>query len=587
MKRDSVAIRVSNLCHRFSESDFATIALALLENILPCAGIAQAVAGEIAAKIQSSFKNDVWYQCIEDEIKQAITRCIEKTIEALPQNCDLREDYIMDMAHGWSILRLGNDMDLTIIDEQNKEVPYTHFYSTVLDLNEREHLKSSFMDILDLHLFANSKLNAYIANKRIDRLEKLLNQINQRFNSRLSADQASKAYSFLDRMRVHREEDGMIKFLSLVFEREIHEKDQRKGQYSIDTLEYLLSLQEAYNSVYSSYNNDKRGFRLSEEELFLVVNLQRRAELYAEKDRYIELYVAFICADIFYFQGDYDSAIENYEIVRNKIQQLSINPLFGGICQDALLYIDNSIGWSFHYLGKDQNSLRYYDEIEEQINQGHYSINIRSFLSRYLRNGGVCLEALGRIEDAISKYEMAIDILPEHTLEFKAYIAYSSSIMKKWDTAYEKVTMDWLNNVANNKHLDTKYPISIEMIARIKGYLNIAQTMNSRFSDIYVQLIKVLVYEFMFDPKIDKERQYAVINGNINIARRISNGLLGYRFVTRDFYFMLYLMNYLGDKAKWLADAKTANNELIRELANQERDSGDTAMFAQMFDNVN
>ena len=78
--------------------------------------------------------------------------------------------------------------------------------------------------------------------------------------------------------------------------------------------------------------------------------------------------------------------------------------------------------------------------------------------------------------------------------------------------------MKWLNNVVNNNHLDTIYPISLEMITRIKTYLSIASSMNSRFSDIYVQLIKVLVYEFMFDQKINKEKQFVVINENINIA---------------------------------------------------------------------
>lgn len=155
--------------------------------------------------------------------------------------------------------------------------------------------------------------------------------------------------------------------------------------------------------------------------------------------------------------------------------------------------------------------------------------------------------------------------------------------MKKWHTVYEKATMDWLNNVVNNTHLDTKYPISIEMIARIKSYLNIAQMMNSRFSDIYVQLIKVLIYEFMFDAKINKERQFAVINENINIARRISNGLLGYPFITRDFYFMQFLMNYSGYKEKWLTAAKCANDELSQELANQGRNAGDTTIFEQIF----
>lgn len=587
MKRDSIAIKVSNLCHRFSESDFATIALSLLENILPCAGIAQSVAGEIAVKIQASLRNDVKNQYIEDEIKQSINRCIEKTIEALSQNCELRKDYIKDMAQGWSIIRLGNNMGLTIMDEQNKEIPYTNFYTIVLDENERERLKSIFMDTLDLYLFANSNLNAHIANKRINSIEKKLNQINQRFNYRLSSNQTLKAYELLDRMSKHKEEDGMINFISTVFERVIYQKVQQKNQYNIDTLEYLISLQEAYNSIYLSYNNDKRGFRLSEEELFLVIDLQRSTHLYTEKDLHIELYIAFICADIFFFQGDYDSAVEYYEIVRNKIEQLSFNPLFGRICQDALLYIDNSIGWSYHHLGRDQKSLKYYDDIEKQINQGNYSNNIRSFLSRYLRNGGVCLEALGRIEDAILKYERAIDILPEYTFEFKVYITYSSSIMKNWDIVYEKTTMKWLNNVVNNNHLDTIYPISLEMITRIKTYLSIASSMNSRFSDIYVQLIKVLVYEFMFDQKINKEKQFVVINENINIARGLSNGRPEYRYVVRDFYFMLYLMDYSGDRAKWLADAKVANNGLIQELANQGKKAGDTAMFAQMFDNVN
>lgn len=91
----------------------------------------------------------------------------------------------------------------------------------------------------------------------------------------------------------------------------------------------------------------------------------------------------------------------------------------------------------------------------------------------------------------------------------------------------------------------------------------------------------------MFDQKINKEKQFVVINENINIARGLSNGRPEYRYVMRDFYFMLYLMDYSGDRAKWLADAKVANNGLIQELANQGKKAGDTAMFAQMFDNVN
>ena len=245
-----------------------------------------------------------------------------------------------------------------------------------------------------------------------------------------------------------------------------------------------------------------------------------------------------------------------------------------------------TIGWSFHKLGQDKKSLLYYKKIGNAIAEGNYSEEIRSFLSRYLRNSGVCYEKLGKSEEAVRQYKKAIEILPEHTLEFKAYITYCSCIMKDWDRVYQKVTLMWYDNVRQATITNGIEPISGRIIRQIKSYLDMAKTMNSRFSDIYVQIVKILVYELMYDPNIDKERQCYIIEENILTAQDLSDGLLGYRFVIRDYYYALYLMNYQSQKNNWINRARIENNRLYESLLNAKRGPGDTQYFEELFNNL-
>ena len=595
MDRNTIAVKVSYLCKEFSDNDFATISLSLLGMIKPFAGIAQSVSRIISRKILDGLDGSVLHSYVNERIKGIIEKCIQKSIQMLPKRSIIREEYIKEIAHEWTKYTITENGDFEILKNNNQIISNMTAYNTLLDDREKKRLKECFHGLLELYLFANEDLNAYIANRRVGNVETMLNdlmnntnKVYRRLYSQLSSLHRIQANNLIQKIGLHRNEDGMIRYLSMMFEKMTDGTKKIMEQCSTDTLSYLSAFQDAYNEAFALFNQGRREIALVGDELSRIIDLQKTAQLYNENEDnlYIKLYVDFMCADIFYFQDDYDSAIVKYSLVEGYLVKLNNNSSLSQIIQDALLYIYNSIGWSFHKLGQDKKSLLYYKKIGNAIAEGNYSEEIRSFLSRYLRNSGVCYEKLGKSEEAVRQYKKAIEILPEHTLEFKAYITYCSCIMKDWDRVYQKVTLMWYDNVRQATITNGIEPISGRIIRQIKSYLDMAKTMNSRFSDIYVQIVKILVYELMYDPNIDKERQCYIIEENILTAQDLSDGLLGYRFVIRDYYYALYLMNYQSQKNNWINRARIENNRLYESLLNAKRGPGDTQYFEELFNNL-
>ena len=430
------------------------------------------------------------------------------------------------------ILELANSMHAIFTDEENAN------------------LASDFQKAFSNRLFFHPELNAFLLSAKTDELSQKTDKSFQMIGSLVDF----VGNEFLQKLSVLQYRDGIIFCFSRLFRQFLTEHPQ-----PADAIKFLAHIQDLHNDNHFQYSKSTRGYKTTSSELQEALISQNAIEIRNQGQPLLRVYLSFIHAECSYYAEDYQSAIDEYTDVQRIFSREIKAP--SGDVDNAVVYLMNAIALSRFQLSKKvkedvsrnellKETLNGYQEMSSRLNtSGNYS-----FIWRYWRNYGACLESIGRYQEAIIQYEKALGNMPEGTGEYKLYITYCSSIMKKWDRDYKKISEDWFANIRSIQCHD-RLSLNYENIEIMKAYLSVALHITKGFSDIHVQRAKVMIYEMLLSNDTGTEAIQNAIRQELLIAKIISYGQKGYLYVERDFYYALYLMEPLGEKVSGVVEA--------------------------------
>ena len=236
------------------------------------------------------------------------------------------------------------------------------------------------------------------------------------------------------------------------------------------------------------------------------------------------------------------------------------------------LYLTNSLAWAYELDGNKTLAIDLYRKFFEKP----VLYVSTQFEARCRRNYGVCLEQVGKYEEAVEQYKKAIEKMTEGSPEFKVYITYCSSMMKIWDKKTDKISFEWAEKTRNLFRNNNKF-LSLNNIKIMQTYLRIAEMKKSMFSDIYIQEAKLYIYLLLLADDENMKKQYEhMIEELLLFAETIAPGKIGTKFVRRDYYFAMSLLD---------SDAKQRGNLEILAIAENEKleKRGDAKDFSDLF----
>lgn len=543
----------------------------------------QPVSQILSNAIENGINNDLniaFDNAYNDELKHCIKETVDLIAKKAPAKLRYLEPICDYLADKCQTEHLNSNLIISEIEKAISDKEYS------LTENEIENIKDVFLESFQTCLFFHPNLNSYLLRLRVNKLEEEVNDLRHQQSSIISQikaienhldDSQSKivpleyiaADTFIHHLRRFEEKDGMMKCLSLIFMDYFN-----SNTVDIDIIRYLSKIQDAYNYDFEKYNSIPIGRSVSDsiqpDALSLIFDLEQRERIYALNNNIIEFYLSFIAADYWYFNDIHSNAVEMYWNVNKKLDGLS--EITAETMNMVKLYIGNSIGWTIQNskgtAGKISDAVSVYMKIFPDENV--FTSVKNSFVSTYRRNYGVCLDNLGRYEEALVQYEISIRLLPPYSVQYKPYTVYSSAIMKEWDQRYEKISMKWRDNVKASVP-QQKWDISHDLINHIKMYLAVAEKHKADFPDIYIKKAKVITYEILllngecideeYSKQIDRKYQEAI--RNIDVAQclycDINNSIY---FTKRDLFFALYLTNKESTGTEWLDMAMKENEKL-------------------------
>lgn len=379
---------------------------------------------------------------------------------------------------------------------------------------------------------------------------------------------------FLNKLSLLNNQDGMIRVFYNLFIKYL-----MKNKIPVDMTNCLARIIDSYNNVYIQYNSNSSwnpemagslARILINEDIIKVLEKIRSYPL-------VDAFMDFVAADCQYFQGNFLGAIEKYKKLQTKFSDLEQEDE-SSIClaNDIQNYLNNSIGWSYHKNGDNGEAIKALENLFNSCNKNS------SFVWRYYRNYGVCLEKDGKYEDAIKQYENVIMNLPEGEKEYKIYITYCSAMMKLWDKKCEKVNIDkkWHQKAKFLMGNNDQY-LCKSNIDKMDAYLNVAERKNSMFPGILIQRAKLITYEIFLSDNIEEQNELiSKAHQLFRIARVMEHSYIGRLFVERDFYYAMWLLAVENNSKKageWLEKCKETNKILAGK--------GDAPDFEKIFNN--
>lgn len=515
----------------------------------------------------------------ETEFEKEIEGCISDTIERMRIECPEIKEYYLS-GHKREIERL-----ILIYKSREDQKAADLFYSItedvpMMDSTETQRINEEFREAFQKSLFFYPRLNSYLIRIALEELQTKIESTNEKLDGMfdLLNERTEEIVSYIKdelihKYRVWEHKDGMMhSFAKLFREYYLNRKP------NIRAIKYLSTIQDDYNYNYAKYNSTPMGRNI--ESAQAPFDLIERDTIYKENELLFECYLHFIEADYWYFNKRYYRAIEAYQLVRDDLKALNSNDnrYDKEAIRDAELYVVNSIAWSCHEADRHEHTAFLFKGVEafKSVFQSEEDYADNLFISIYRRNYGVCLESANNYCDALGQYIIAINLLPDYTDQYKLFTTFCSSLMKEWDRRYKKISDHWVNNIREKKLNPDKWDISCENIEKVKNYLSTAEKIKGNFPDIYIQRTKVLTYELLYSDMIDIERQYAAVDQQLFFAEQFGRRQEGRIFVKRDFCYALFLIDFRGQKGKWIDECEKFN-----DMLNHKGDADDFAVLIE------
>ena len=369
-----------------------------------------------------------------------------------------------------------------------------------------------------------------------------------------------KVNEFLKKLYKLYEEDGMMRCMYKLFEKQIAE-----NAFSLDELTILSVIQDEYQKLYDQYYQLRNVAETEGLDRILSNKNVSIMETNSNAHPLLLSYLSFIRAERMYFTKDYAGAIREYKEAITRIEKDHCNDMLSDIDKERCAYLKNSIAWSYNLQNDKSTAIKIYSQLFEE----YKDIDRYFFAWRYRRNYGVCLEGVGEYLQAIQQYEKVLNI-PEVVNEYKIYLTYCSAIMKYWDRETGKLSGNWIYHVKDMYKKNVNM-LSDDAFARIDACLKLAdlkkrtKDFENMMPDYYNQMTKMLTYKLIISSDLTNESGlvYEIIK-NLKILENISPNAWGRHYIKRDFYYALYeLSQDETEKEEYFQTAYNENKMLL------------------------
>lgn len=496
------------------------------------------IANYTGGLIKKKFENCSISIQIDYEINKQLLSCIMDTFRFLEETHNSIENERFNELGKNLIGSINFEESINIKESDINNACERLVESCNLKATEKNKIVQCFYRAFQYCLIRYPELSLYILSGDIDNLKSCNKYIIELGNN-----------EFLQKLRHWEFRDGMLQQLYHMFKRQFILEVP-----STELVVRLSKIQDEYNEIFEVYNQVRHTRCVDTQ---MLIN-QVEDILHKENNVLTQIYIKFVIADYYYFSGRYVEAINSYKEIWQDYKNNYLSRAFG--YYEIQGYLNNSIAWTYAEMNKNEEALAEYgslfsDKYFTEYGKGRFS-------SAYRRNFGVVFERMRKYQEAIEQYEKALLDIQEESGEFKLYVTYCSCLMKHWDHVYGKLHIGWQTRIQAASNTSRNYDINHRTLDKMYAFLDLAQSLSPKFSDVYIQRVKVITYEILLC-ETNHEALFRSACRNLLLAEELSTNRKGFLFVKRDLYYALYLIDFQQKKNYWLDFCRQLNNTIL------------------------